>query len=67
MAKLSIILILFHSLQSILKKRNLSPEKLDEVKVKANVLSAFKSVSEKAEQVVDKLQEKVEGHDAAEL
>ena len=38
----------------------MSPEKLDEVKVKANVLSAFKSVSEKAEQVVDKLQEKVE-------
>lgn len=59
-----------HSLQSILKKRNLSPQKLDEVKIKANILSTFKAIEEEAEEIVDKLQEKVEeavGRDTAEL
>lgn len=53
-------------LQSILKKRNLAPQKLDEVKIKANILSTFKVVEEKAEEAVEKLQEKVDealGHD----
>lgn len=34
---------------SILKKRTLSPEKLDEIKTKANILAAF--AEEKAEEV----------------
>ena len=57
-------------LQSILKKRNLAPAKLDEVKIKANILSTFKVVEEKVEEAVEKLQEKVEeviGHDSSEL
>ena len=64
------VLTAFHRLQSILKKRSLAPQKLDEVKIKANILSTFKVVEEKAEEAVEKLQEKVEealGHDAAEL
>ena len=40
-----------NSLQSILKKRTLSPQKLDEVKIKANILSTFKTVEEKIEEV----------------
>ena len=31
-----------NSLASILKKRTLSPAKLDEIKIKANILGAFK-------------------------
>ena len=60
------VLTLGDRLQSILKKRNLAPQKLDEVKIKANILSTFKVVKEKAEEAVEKLQEKVEealGHD----
>ena len=64
------VLIARHSLQSILKKRNVSPQKLDEVKIKANILATFKAVEEKAEETVEKLQEKVDealGRDTAEL
>ena len=57
-------------LASILKKRNISPQKLDEVKIKANILSSFKAVEEKAEEVVEEVKEKVEeviGRASAEL
>ncbi|EPQ54104.1 protein disulfide isomerase [Gloeophyllum trabeum ATCC 11539] len=51
-------------LASILKKRTLSPQKLDEIRVKANVLAAFaaekaESAKEMAEEVVEKVEEKV--------
>ncbi|KAF8656274.1 hypothetical protein AX16_002710 [Volvariella volvacea WC 439] len=39
-------------LASILAKRNLSPEKLDEIKIKANVLSAFAAPKEEAKESV---------------
>ena len=57
-------------LASILKKRNISPQKLDEVKIKANILSSFKAIEEKAEEVVEEVKEKVEeviGRASAEL
>lgn len=57
-------------LASILKKRSLSPQKLDEVKIKANILSAFKIVEEKAEAIVEQASEKLEeaiGRATAEL
>ncbi|GJE85373.1 protein disulfide isomerase [Phanerochaete sordida] len=57
-------------LQSILTKRSVSPQKLDEVKIKANILATFKAVEEKVEEVVEELQEKVDeavGRDTAEL
>lgn len=41
-------------LASILKKRNMSPAKLDEIKIKANILAAF------AEQKAEELKEAVE-------
>ncbi|KAI5119434.1 hypothetical protein M0805_008373, partial [Coniferiporia weirii] len=43
------------SLASILKKRTLSAEKLDELKIKANVLAAFthEKVAEPVEEEVD--------------
>ena len=47
-------------LNGILEKRKLSPEKLDEVKIKANILSSFKALEEKAEEVVEEVKEKVE-------
>ena len=56
-----------YSLQSILKNRNLSPQKLDEVKIKANILSTFKVVEEKPEEVVEEKAEGAVGHDSAEL
>ncbi len=42
-------------LSSILKKKTLSPKKLDEIKIKANILTAFveQKVSEAAEVVAD--------------
>ncbi|KAK7685514.1 hypothetical protein QCA50_011379 [Cerrena zonata] len=43
-------------LASILQKRTLSAQKLDEIKIKANILSAFK----RAEEVVEEIKEKVE-------
>ena len=67
---LPVLMDVNYSLQSILKKRTLSPQKLDEVKVKANILSTFKVVVEEPEGAADKLQEKVEetiGRDSAEL
>jgi protein disulfide-isomerase A6 len=53
-------------LSSILKKRGMSPQKLDEVKIKANILSSFKAVEEKADEAVEKLEEIV-GRASAEL
>ena len=38
------------SLASILTKRTLAPGKLDEIKIKANILGAFRPVVEKAEE-----------------
>lgn len=58
------------SLASILKKRTISPQKLDEVKIKANILSTFKAVEEKAEEIVAEAAEKLEegiGRASAEL
>lgn len=57
-------------LTSILKKRTLSPQKLDEVKIKANILSTFKVVEEKAEEIAAEASEKLEeaiGRDSADL
>lgn len=45
-----------HSLASILKKRTLSPAKLDEIKVKANILAAF--AEQKAEELKEAVEEK---------
>ncbi|KDQ59241.1 hypothetical protein JAAARDRAFT_33964 [Jaapia argillacea MUCL 33604] len=42
-------------LASLLKKRTLSPEKLDEIKIKANILAAF--VEEKAEELEEALED----------
>lgn len=56
------------SLASILSKRSLSPSKLDEIKIKANILKAF--VAEKAEEVkegAEKLAEKISGKATEEL
>ena len=44
---------------SILKKRTLSAQKLDEIKIKANVLSAFKHVEEVVEEVKEKVEETI--------
>ena len=46
-------------LHGILEKRKLSPAKLDEVKIKANILSSFKAVEEKVEEVQEKTEETV--------
>jgi len=46
-------------LASILKKRTLNAQKLDEIKIKANILDAFKGVEEKVKEVL--------GRNAAEL
>ena len=42
-------------LSSILEKKTLSPKKLDEIKIKANILTAFveQKVSEAAEVIAD--------------
>lgn len=45
-------------LNSILAKKSLAPEKLDEVKIKANILAAF--VQKKAQEVTDDTKSKVE-------
>lgn len=58
------------SLASILKKRTISPQKLDEVKIKANILSTFRIVEEKAEAIFEEAAEKLEegiGRASAEL
>lgn len=36
-----VVSFLGHSLASILKKRTLAPAKLDEIKIKSNILRAF--------------------------
>lgn len=43
------------SLSSILKKRNLSPSKLDEIKVKYNIIGSF--LNEKVEEAKAKAEE----------
>jgi len=53
-------------LATILKKRTLSPSKLDEIQVKANILNAFRKVEEKLEEAEAKAEE-VLGRDTAEL
>jgi protein disulfide-isomerase A6 len=52
------------SLASILAKGTLSPQKLDEIKTKANVLAAFaagksEEVKEAAEHIVEKVKEEL--------
>ncbi|KAI0686031.1 protein disulfide isomerase [Cytidiella melzeri] len=57
-------------LASIISKKTLSAQKLDEVKIKANILSSFKAVEEKAEEIAEQAAEKLEavvGRDSAEL
>ena len=57
-------------LASILKKRNLTPSKLDEIKIKANILQAFveKKVEEsQADEVKAEEGEKVARKATAEL
>jgi protein disulfide-isomerase A6 len=59
------ILNLVPSLTSILKKRTLSEEKLDQIKVKSNILAAF--AAKKAEEAADaaeSLKESVESEAA---
>ncbi|OBZ67643.1 Protein disulfide-isomerase tigA [Grifola frondosa] len=46
-------------LASILQKRTLSPAKLDEIKVKANILNAFRAVEEEVEEVVEEAKEEI--------
>ncbi|KAI0765904.1 protein disulfide isomerase [Trametes elegans] len=53
-------------LASILQKRTLSPGKLDEIKIKANILGAFRPIVEKAEEVVEEVKEEIK-RDTAEL
>lgn len=45
-------------LSSILKKRTLGPQKLDEIKIKANILAAF--VANKSEELKEAAEEVVE-------
>ena len=47
-------------MNTILQKRSIAPAKLDEVKVKANILNAFKTVVEKAEETVEEAKEATE-------
>jgi len=46
-------------LESILKKKSLAPLKLDEIKIKANILTAF--LEKKAEEIVEDVKEAAEG------
>jgi protein disulfide-isomerase A6 len=55
---------LFIRLASILSKRTISPAKLDEIKIKANILGAF--VNRKLEEAQEKV-ESVIGRATAEL
>jgi len=48
----------FYSLASILQKRVLSPAKLDEIKVKANVVAAF--AAEKVAEARDTIERAIE-------
>ena len=42
-------------LASLLQKRTLAPTKLDELKIKSNILSAFKKVEEAVHRAADEL------------
>ncbi|CAL1698925.1 unnamed protein product [Somion occarium] len=53
-------------LASILQKRTLAPQKLDEIKIKANILSAFKRAEEAIEDAEKKVEEAI-GRATAEL
>lgn len=44
---------LFYSLSSILAKRTMAPAKLDELKIKANILAAF--AEKKIEEIVEEI------------
>lgn len=49
-----------YRLASILQKKTLAPQKLDEIKIKANVLAAFaKQKAEEAKEAVEDAAEKV--------
>lgn len=50
----------------MLSKRTLTSAKLDEVKIKSNILSAFKAVEEKVEEVKAEAEEAI-GRASAEL
>ncbi|RPD60361.1 protein disulfide isomerase [Lentinus tigrinus ALCF2SS1-7] len=50
-------------LASILSKRTLAPGKLDEIKIKANILGAFKPIVEKAEEKIEEAQAETEKRD----
>lgn len=54
------------SLATILQKRTLAPGKLDEIKIKANILGAFRPIVAKVEEVVEEAKEDIK-RDAAEL
>lgn len=54
----ALFLFRFPSLTSILQKRVLASEKLDEIKVKANVLAAF--AAEKAAEARDAIERAIE-------
>lgn len=54
------------SLATILQKRTLAPGKLDEIKVKANILGAFRPVVAKVEEAVEEAKEEIK-RDTAEL
>ena len=41
---------------SILEKRTLAAAKLDEIKIKANILGAFRPIVEKAEEAIEDAQ-----------
>ncbi|TFK85989.1 protein disulfide isomerase [Polyporus arcularius HHB13444] len=47
-------------LASILSKRTLAPAKIDEIKIKANILGAFKPVVEKADEKIDEAEAEAE-------
>ncbi|KAI0823472.1 protein disulfide isomerase [Trametes gibbosa] len=53
-------------LATILQKRTLSPGKLDEIKIKANILGAFRPIVEKTEETVEEVKEEIK-RDTAEL
>ncbi|KAH9848773.1 protein disulfide isomerase [Lenzites betulinus] len=53
-------------LANILQKRTLSPGKLDEIKIKANILGAFRPIVEKIEETTEEVKEEIK-RDTAEL
>lgn len=54
------------SLATILQKRTLAPGKLDEIKIKANILGAFRPIVAKVEEAVEEAKEEIK-RDTAEL